>query len=233
MSRNKTQISMIFVLLMLASCSEEQPADKKTTPSLLEPATKTAEKDIQELYPLTVDSKLWIKGAKLSNPKDYWNEIEQRTCLQLNIHSQNLGYVFAFRKMKSVTIVHTCSEYADKSQNKESSIYGDVSLIPSELYKRNNGWAIKPYKLPDFTIWPNGAFCNNLTAYWGVREGGDLYAYIYDFSDRSVIQKKKVGKITIATDHFGFLPKPNWQPSCGSVKFGKHEFVESEITLNI
>ena len=141
------------------------------------------------IYPLKKDTILWVKNAALSHPKKYWNEMNEAKCFNLSINSQAIGYIYAIRKTKSKTIVYSCEEFDDKSSNTSGSIYGDIDGLPKEIQFKGGEWQLLPHKLSDFEIWPYGTYCNDLIAYWGIREGGDFLGYIYDLSNRKYLKR--------------------------------------------
>jgi hypothetical protein len=135
----------------------------------------------ERIFLTSVNDKIFIENAILSKPTNFWNELENGLCFLLSVDSQDIGYVSSIQKTKSKTILYMCNEYDDKSENSETSKYGEIGK-PVQLLLKGNSWNTEGIDYPDSQFWPYGTYCNDYFAYWGIKPNGDFFANVYDLT---------------------------------------------------
>ena len=152
------------------------------------------------------------EGFSLSDPKWFYDEIQDFLCEVLHFRDRPLGYVTRAMPAGDSVVFENCTP-GDRVSAVQAGWWvirpGDTVFHPLELD------LLGPFSSP--------ATCGSRIAYWGLGGrgggGGDptISAYVADVDLEAVVCRQALGEGLLGTDNKGHLPYPRWSKDCSQL----------------
>lgn len=176
----------------------------------------------------------YISGTELGRPMMFENEIDSTHCYPLIASDSHrvLAWLSAAYAVNGRVVVRRCIELApgyaqtgSTRDGEENEWWEDAHLTPDR-----ESLVTSRVRLPDWSIFSSGAFCDAAIAYWG-RRGQTLIPTIYDLRSGRIVASRSLGDVELETDDRGYLPPPTWNASCSNATFSGGRINQPDTTL--